>query len=139
MWVSAEAGAYLKRHVRCATLSSMPKNAPKKAKRSAPRAPASPAPSVIGDGAPLSEQPGVAAAATPQPVRRVQRLSAQARLARGNSLAAELPPLDPTSAAIPFERVPYVPADLRRVAVMALLMIVVIVAAAFVVPHIVGG
>jgi hypothetical protein len=46
-------------------------------------------------------------------------------------------PLPPEDAAIPFDRVPYVPADLKRVAIMAVMMIVVIIIAAVVVSHIV--
>jgi len=46
-------------------------------------------------------------------------------------------PLEPDDAAIPFDRVPYVPADLRRVAVMAGVMIVVIIIAAVIVSHVV--
>ena len=41
-----------------------------------------------------------------------------------------------TVPAIPFDRVPYVPRDLRRVAIMASLMIVLILIAAFVVTRI---
>jgi hypothetical protein len=47
-------------------------------------------------------------------------------------------PLESDDAAIPFDRVPYVRADLRRVAVIAGLMVVVIVIAAIVVSHIVS-
>jgi hypothetical protein len=46
-------------------------------------------------------------------------------------------PLAPDDAAIPFDRVPYVPADLRRVAVMAALMIALIIIAALIVSHVV--
>ncbi|MEA2617719.1 MAG: hypothetical protein QOE72_3502, partial [Chloroflexota bacterium] len=47
-------------------------------------------------------------------------------------------PLDPEDPAIPFDRVPYVPADLRRVAIMAGFMVVLILIAAVVVTHTVG-
>jgi hypothetical protein len=71
--------------------------------------------------------------------RRVQRVnpSAQPRPIRGQVTAAALfQPLDSEEAAIPFDRVPYVPRDLRRVAIMAALMIVLILIAAFVVTRI---
>jgi hypothetical protein len=71
--------------------------------------------------------------------RRVQRVNpaAQPRQARGQvSAAAMFQPLDSDDAAIPFDRVPYVPRDLRRVAIMASLMIVLILIAAFVVTRV---
>lgn len=71
--------------------------------------------------------------------RRVQRLnpSAQPRpTSRSVSTAAMFLPLESDDAAIPFDRVPYVPQDLRRVAIMASLMIVLILIAAFVVTRI---
>ena len=52
------------------------------------------------------------------------------------SAAAMFLPLDSDDAAIPFDRVPYVPRDLRRVAIMAALMIVLILIAAVVVTRI---
>jgi len=71
--------------------------------------------------------------------RRVQRVNpaAQPRAPRGQvSAAAMFLPLDSDDAAIPFDRVPYVPRDLRRVAIMAALMIVLILIAAVVVTRI---
>lgn len=71
--------------------------------------------------------------------RRVQRLNpaAQPRSpSRQVSTAAMFLPLESDDAAIPFDRVPYVPQDLRRVAIMASLMIVLILIAAFVVTRI---
>jgi hypothetical protein len=71
--------------------------------------------------------------------RRVQRINpaAQPRSAsRTVSTAAMFLPLESDDAAIPFDRVPYVPQDLRRVAIMASLMIVLILIAAFVVTRI---
>ena len=71
--------------------------------------------------------------------RRVQRVNpaAQPRPIRGQASAAALfQPLDSEEAAIPFDRVPYVPRDLRRVAIMASLMVVLILIAAFVVTRI---
>ena len=79
------------------------------------------------------------AAADTSARRRVQRLNpaAQPRQVRGQvSAAAMFQPLDSDDAAIPFDRVPYVPRDLRRVAVMASLMVVLILIAAFVVTRI---
>ena len=46
-------------------------------------------------------------------------------------------PLESDDAAIPFDRVPYVPADLRRVAVMAVCMVVLIIIAALIVSRVV--
>ncbi len=54
-------------------------------------------------------------------------------------MAAAFEPLDPEDDAIPFSRVPYVPSDLRRVAIIALLMLGLIIIAAIVVPRIVGA
>jgi hypothetical protein len=71
--------------------------------------------------------------------RRVQRVNpaAQPRAIRGPVTAAALfQPLDSDEAAIPFDRVPYVPRDLRRVAIMASLMVVLILIAAVVVTRI---
>jgi hypothetical protein len=71
--------------------------------------------------------------------RRVQRVNpaAQPRSPRGQmSAAAMFLPLESEDAAIPFDRVPYVPRDLRRVAIMASLMVVLILIAAVVVTRI---
>jgi hypothetical protein len=71
--------------------------------------------------------------------RRVQRVNpvAQPRSpSRQVSTAAIFLPLESDDAAIPFDRVPYVPRDLRRVAIMASLMIVLILIAALVVTRI---
>jgi hypothetical protein len=81
----------------------------------------------------------VAAAAESSSRRRVQRVNpaAQPRPRGGQvSAAAMFLPLESDDAAIPFDRVPYVPRDLRRVAIMASLMIVLILIAAFVVTRI---
>ena len=82
---------------------------------------------------------------TASPRRRIERLSQATpqatragRPGRGPSNAAALfQPLDTEDAAIPFDRVPYVPADLRRVAVIALMMVGLIIVAAIVVTHVV--
>ena len=71
--------------------------------------------------------------------RRVERLNPAAQprsTSRQVSTAAMFLPLESDDAAIPFDRVPYVPRDLRRVAIMASLMIVLILIAAFVVTRI---
>jgi hypothetical protein len=71
--------------------------------------------------------------------RRVQRVNPalQPRVPRGQmSAAAMFLPLESDDAAIPFDRVPYVPRDLRRVAIMASLMVVLILIAAVVVTRI---
>ena len=75
--------------------------------------------------------------------RRIQRINpaaaprpGRAQTRTGVSAAALFQPLESDDAAIPFDRVPYVPRDLRRVAIMASLMIVLILIAAFVVTRI---
>jgi hypothetical protein len=71
--------------------------------------------------------------------RRVQRVNPAAQprsTSRTVTTAAMFMPLDSEDAAIPFDRVPYVPRDLRRVAIMASIMIVLILIAAFVVTRI---
>ena len=87
----------------------------------------------------------VAAPAGTPPRRRIERLSQATPVAtragrpgRGPSNAAAMfQPLDTEDAAIPFDRVPYVPADLRRVLVIALMMVGLIIIAAIVVTHVV--
>ncbi len=74
--------------------------------------------------------------------RRVERVSGVAapvgRPKPGRTQAAGyIQPLDSEDAAIPFDRVPYVPADLRRVAVIAVLMIALIIVADIVVSNVV--
>ncbi len=91
----------------------------------------------VEDGA--TDNEAVAVATDTFARRRVQRVnpSAQPRQIRGQATAAALfQPLDSEEAAIPFDRVPYVPRDLRRVAIMAALMVVLILIAAFVVTRI---
>jgi len=86
-----------------------------------------------------------AATAAAEPRRRIERLSQAAvpaaravRPGRGPANAAAMfQPLDSEDAAIPFDRVPYVPADLKRVAITAALMVVLILVAAIVVTHVV--
>jgi len=73
-------------------------------------------------------------------IGRVDAATAQGRRGRptnpGNT-AAQFEPLDPEDAAIPFDRVPYVPSDLRRVAAIALLMLAIILVAAVIVTNVV--
>jgi hypothetical protein len=59
------------------------------------------------------------------------------RSARFGSTAALVEPLDSDDPAIPFDRVPYVPSDLRRVATIAALMVVLILIAWAIVSHVV--
>lgn len=76
--------------------------------------------------------------------RRVERVTpgaagskaAQSR-SRFMSTAAMVAPLESDDPAIPFDRVPYVPADLRRVAIMAAIMLLLIVIADIVVSNVV--
>jgi hypothetical protein len=79
--------------------------------------------------------------------RRIERVTQNAaaqatrtaqRPGRGPANSAALfQPLDSDDAAIPFDRVPYVPADLRRVGIMAALMVVLIIVAALIVSNLV--
>jgi hypothetical protein len=78
-----------------------------------------------------------------EPVRRrVERVSGVAapvgrpRPVRGQA-SGYIQPLDSEDAAIPFDRVPYVPADLRRVGIIASLMILLIIVADIVVSNVV--
>jgi hypothetical protein len=95
------------------------------------------------ESAPVDEEEpelAIAAVATDSSARRrVQRVNPalQPRTPRGQmSAAAMFQPLESEDAAIPFDRVPYVPRDLRRVAIMASLMVVLILIAAVVVTRI---
>ncbi len=91
------------------------------------------------ESVPVGAVAAMDAAADQSSRRRVQRLNPTApiRPARGQvSAAALFQPLESDDAAIPFDRVPYVPRDLRRVAIMASLMVVLILIAAFVVTRI---
>lgn len=60
------------------------------------------------------------------------------RSARFGTAAAMVQPLETDDPAIPFDRVPYVPADLRRVAVIAGLMVVLILIAWAIVARVVS-
>lgn len=74
--------------------------------------------------------------------RRVERVDPAAarpqRAGRGPVAGmAMIEPLESDDAAIPFDRVPYVRADLRRVALIALLMVILIIIADIVVNRVV--
>ena len=92
--------------------------------------------------APATAPAAAAVTAAPQGRRRVQRITAslpaspERRLQRGQP-AGFIAPLESDDAAIPFDRVPYVPADLRRVAVIATLMVVLIIVADIIVSNVV--
>jgi hypothetical protein len=62
-----------------------------------------------------------------------QRPGQRARGGRTTATAAMFEPLPPEDAAIPFDRVPYVPGDLRRVLIIAGIMVILIVIADIVV------
>ncbi len=78
-----------------------------------------------------------AAAAAAGATAVAQRPGQRPRGGRAQNTAAMFEPLPPDDAAIPFDRVPYVPGDLRRVLIIAGLMIVLIVVANFVINAIV--
>jgi hypothetical protein len=73
--------------------------------------------------------------------RRVERVGASAPIMRPRSTRGQtqgyIQALESEDAAIPFDRVPYVPADLRRVAIIAGLMIVLIIVADIIVSNVV--
>ena len=81
--------------------------------------------------------PGTQPAAPPG-ARQSQR-GQNPRATKFGSAAALVVPLETDDPAIPFDRVPYVPADLRRVAVMAGLMVVLILIAWVVVARVTGA
>jgi hypothetical protein len=97
---------------------------------------------------PAQPEPGVVTTADPGR-RRVERVSGAAAAAavsaaatpvrtrvRGQA-ATYIQPLDSDDAAIPYDRVPYVPADLRRVAIIAGLMVALIIVADIIVSNVV--
>jgi hypothetical protein len=73
--------------------------------------------------------------------RRVERVGASAPVARPRSTRGQtqgyIQALESEDAAIPFDRVPYVPADLRRVAIIAAIMVVLIIVADIIVSNVV--
>jgi hypothetical protein len=122
----------------------------------APTAVPSPGASSVGVATPDAESSGAAAATPdaeaagvtsaartgtlPATSRRVARVDPGTgrRLRPQQKQVSTFPPLDSDDPAIPFDRVPYVPADLRRVAVIAAIMVVLIIVASVVVSHVVG-
>ena len=106
-------------------------------------------PEVSVDDAPAAAsaiaEPAAPATAPSGARRRIERVTPAAgarppaRPGRGPSNAAALfRPPEGDDAAIPFDRVPYVPSDLRRVAIMAGFMVLLIIVAALIVSHTVG-
>jgi hypothetical protein len=73
--------------------------------------------------------------------RRVERVGASVPTARPRSTRGQtqgyIQALESEDAAIPFDRVPYVPADLRRVAIIAAVMILLIIVADIIVSNVV--
>jgi hypothetical protein len=73
--------------------------------------------------------------------RRVERVSgvtpAAPQRRPGRVQPGYIQPLETEEAAIPFDRVPYVPADLRRVAIIAAVMIALIIVADIIVSNVV--
>ncbi len=75
-------------------------------------------------------------AVTPAGAAGARQTRQAAQRTRSWSAASLVAPLESDDPAIPFDRVPYVPADLRRVAVIAGLMVVLILIAWVVVAHV---
>jgi hypothetical protein len=71
------------------------------------------------------------------PTTAAARPGQRAKSGRQQSTASMFEPLPPEDAAIPFDRVPYVPGDLRRVLVMAGLMVVLVIIADIVISNVV--
>jgi len=82
--------------------------------------PAAPSPPVEGGQTASAAQPITPATSAPRPLPRA---------ARGRQMAGPLPAQD---AAIPLERVPYFRSDLRRIAITAGLMFVLLIAGSIV-------
>ncbi|HEX4579135.1 MAG TPA: hypothetical protein VH498_03945 [Candidatus Dormibacteraeota bacterium] len=103
-----------------------------------------------GDAEPVdAPQPGGDAAASvavnvPAPDagrRRVERVGVSAPTTRPRSTRGQtqgyIQALESEDAAIPFDRVPYVPSDLRRVAIIAAVMVALIIVADIIVSNVV--
>ena len=82
--------------------------------------PAAPSPSVEGDQTASAAQPAIPATSLPRPLPRATR---------GRQMTG---PLAAQDAAIPLERVPYFRSDLRRIAITAGLMFVLLIAGSIV-------
>lgn len=97
---------------------------------------------------PVDDAATVTGSSPAAPRRRIERVSttttgpAGATVIRSGSSRGSRRPefaaLESDDAAIPIDRVPYVPADLRRVAAMALLMLVLIIVAGYAISHAFG-
>ena len=83
--------------------------------------------------APVSQRRRVERVGAGQAAQPAQRRPQGARRGVTASAAAMVAPLESDDPAVPFDRAPYVPADLRRVAIMASLMIALIIIADIVV------
>ncbi len=142
--------------IRYASPRAMAKKTRKQKQRAATRRPGMPA--AVPDGvAPATaaagdDDAGVVAVTTVPAVpvaavdadptrRRVERVSGLTPGLRVRPARSQAPgyiqPLESDDAAIPFDRVPYVPADLRRVAIIAGIMIALIIIADIIVSNVV--
>jgi hypothetical protein len=125
----------------------MAKKTRKQKQRAATRRPGMPAAAAASD-----DDAGVVAVTTVPAVpvvavdadptrRRVERVSGLTPGLRVRPARSQAPgyiqPLESDDAAIPFDRVPYVPADLRRVAIIAGIMIALIIIADIIVSNVV--
>jgi hypothetical protein len=71
------------------------------------------------------------------PTAGTQRAAQRIKSGRQPSTASMFEPLPPDDAAIPFDRVPYVPGDLRRVLIIAGLMVILVIVADIVISNVV--
>jgi len=131
----------------------MAKKTRKQKQRAATRRPGMPAtatPDGIAPATAASDDDAGVVAVTTVPVaavdadptrRRVERVSGLTPGLRVRPARSQAPgyiqPLESDDAAIPFDRVPYVPADLRRVAIIAGIMIALIIIADIIVSNVV--
>jgi hypothetical protein len=140
--------------IRYASPRAMAKKTRKQKQRAATRRPGMPAAAApdgiapataAGDGGvvAVTTVPAVPVAAvdadpTRRRVERVSGLTPGLRVRPARSQApGYIQPLESDDAAIPFDRVPYVPADLRRVAIIAGIMIALIIIADIIVSNVV--
>jgi hypothetical protein len=142
--------------IRYASPRAMAKKTRKQKQRAATRRPGMPAAAPDGvapaTAAAGDDDAGVVAVTTVPAVpvaavdadptrRRVERVSGLTPGLRVRPARSQAPgyiqPLESDDAAIPFDRVPYVPADLRRVAIIAGIMIALIIIADIIVSNVV--
>ena len=71
------------------------------------------------------------------PTAGTPRAAQRIKSGRQPSTASMFEPLPPEDAAIPFDRVPYVPGDLRRVLIIAGLMVILVIVADIVISNVV--